>query len=75
MLALTLEGLMDSGKIRRMDPEIAARALMGTVQFYFLTTDLLGGNPVKPEEEDMIISGLVSVLLDGLKNEQGSVQT
>lgn len=62
--------LMDAGKLRRTDPEIAARILMGAVQFYFLTTDMLGDTVPKPEEEDRIIRGLVSTFLDGMRARQ-----
>ena len=71
LVATMLQGLMDAGRVRRMDPEIAARALMGTVQFYFLTTDLMGDGAPKPEEEDRVIRGLVSIFLDGMKPGQG----
>ena len=74
LVATMMARLMDAGKIRRTDPEIAARALMGTVQFYFLTTDMLGDGVPKSEEEERMIRGLVSIFLDGMKAGQGGVQ-
>ncbi len=71
MVASMMSGLMDAGTMRRMDPEVAARTLMGAVQFYFLTTDMLGGGAARPEDEERMISGLVSIFLDGVRVRQG----
>lgn len=70
-VAALMKGLMDAGKMRRMDPMIPARTLMGAVQFYFLTTEILGeGTPV-PQEDEKIIRGFVSIFLDGMRQEGG----
>ncbi|MBN1677438.1 MAG: TetR/AcrR family transcriptional regulator [Candidatus Thermoplasmatota archaeon] len=69
-VALFMKGLMDAGKIRRMDPEVAARGLMGAVQFYFLTTEILGGGTPRPDEEERFIRGFVSIFMNGMKAEQ-----
>jgi len=74
-LASVLSKLMDAGKIRRADPEIVARTWMGAVQFYFLTTDMLGDGVPKPEEEDRMIRGMVSTFLDGMRPGQGGGQS
>lgn len=66
-----MKDLMDAGKMRRMDPEIAARALMGAVQFHFMTTEIMGGGVPSPEEEERIIRGFVSIFVNGVKPEQG----
>jgi len=71
MVAGLMRGLMDAGKIRRMDPEVAARTLMGTVQFHFLTTEIMGGGNPGPEEEERMVRGLVSIFLDGMRIRQG----
>lgn len=63
--------LMDAGKLRRMDPETVARAWMGAVQFYFLTTDVLGEGTPTPTEDDRMIKGLVSAFLDGMRANHG----
>ena len=73
-LAGVMARLMDAGVIRRADPEIVARTLMGAVQFYFLTTDMLGDGPPKPEEEERIIKGMVSIFLEGVRPDQGGGQ-
>lgn len=74
LLTGVMAHLMDEKVIRRMDPEIVARSLMGAVQFYFLTTDVLGEGAKKPEEEDRIVRGMVSIFLDGVRPEQGGAE-
>lgn len=71
LVAALMKGLMDAGKIRRMDPEIAARTLMGAVQFHFLTTEIMGGGPPSPDEEERMVRGFVSIFLNGVKVEPG----
>ena len=70
LVSAMMSRLMDAGKLRRTDPEIAARVLMGAVQFYFLTTDMLGDSMSKPGEEDRMIRGLVSTFLEGMRVSQ-----
>ena len=65
-----VDAQMKAGRLRKVDPKIAARAIMGMVQFYFLTNDLLGDGGIDEEEEDRIIRGFVSIFLDGLRAEQ-----
>ncbi len=71
MVAALMRGLMDADKIRRMDPEIAARTLMGAVQFYFLTTEVMGGGSPGQEEEERMVRGFVSIFLNGMRTGQG----
>lgn len=70
-VASFMKRLMDEGKIRSMDPDVAARGLMGAVQFYFLTTEIMGGGTPKPDEEERVIRGFVSIFLNGMKVESG----
>jgi AcrR family transcriptional regulator len=69
-LASMLEGQMDAGRLRRMEPEVAARALIGMVQAYFLTTYLLQGSPDDPGRDRAFASGFVSIFLDGLRPDE-----
>jgi len=71
LVAKVMRDLMDAGKIRRMDPEIAARALMGAVQFHFMTTEIMGGGAPTHDEEERLVRGLVSIFLDGMRAEPG----
>jgi len=71
MVSGLMKRLMDAGKIRRMDPEVAARALMGAVQFHFMTTEIMGGKVLSPDDEERLVRGFVSIFLDGVRKEQG----
>ena len=69
-LASMLEHQMDEGRLRRMDPELAARALIGMVQGYFLSTYLLQGSEDDAERDERFARGFVSIFLDGLRPER-----
>jgi len=69
-LASNLKRQMDAGRLRRMEPELAARAIIGMVQAYFLTNYLMQGSPDDPEKDDRFVKGFVSIFLDGLRPEQ-----
>jgi len=69
-LATFLQSLMDAGKLRRTDPRIAARMIMGAMQAYFLTTDLLEAWKPSQAEEDRILRGFVDIFLNGTRVEQ-----
>lgn len=62
---------MDTGRIRRVDTEISARALMGMVQSYFITTYILEGRAPEQNEEDRFVRGFVGIFLDGMRAELG----
>ena len=62
-----IEMLIDSGKIRRMDAQVAARALVGMIQSYFLTVDLLAGRRPDSVEDERMLSGFVDIFLDGAR--------
>ncbi|HIH00602.1 TPA: TetR/AcrR family transcriptional regulator [Thermoplasmata archaeon] len=64
-----MAALTAADKIRRIEPEIAARGLMGMVQSYFLTRYLLAGDDPGPEEDKRMISGFVDVFLNGVRVE------
>lgn len=60
-----LERRMDRGTLRRMDSEVLARALVGSLHHYCMTRILLeeSGQPVIPE--GMFVRGLVDLFLNG----------
>jgi AcrR family transcriptional regulator len=62
---------MDAGRLRRMDPEVPARVLMGMVQSYFINNDVLEGKKPDPVKEEKLIRGFVSVFLDGARADAG----
>lgn len=69
-LASNLKRQMDAGRLRRMEPELAARAMIGMVQAYFLTNYLIQGSADDPERDDRFVRGFVSIFLDGLRPAQ-----
>ncbi len=71
MVSALMKSLMDAGKMRRMDPELAARTIMGMVQFQFMTCEIMGGGPPSPEEEERTVRGFVSIFLNGVRIEPG----
>lgn len=66
-LGTMLERQMDAGRLRRMEPELAARALIGMVQAYFLTTYLMQGSADDEERDERFVRGFVSIFLNGLR--------
>lgn len=70
-IASFLKRQMDDGRLRKMDPEVAARALMGMVQAYFLTNDILEDRRVDQAEDDRMVRGFVKIYLDGMRLESG----
>lgn len=70
-LASMLERQMEAGRLRQTDPELAARAIMGMVQAYFLTTYMLQEGQDDPARDERVVRGFVSIFLDGLRPAQG----
>lgn len=70
-LASMLDRQMDAGRLRRADPELAARAMMGMVQAYFLTTYMLQEGQDDPARDERVMRGFVSIFLDGLRPARG----
>ena len=64
-----MASLVAAGKMRDIDPEIAARGLIGMIQSYFLTRYLLAGRDPGPEEDRRMISGFVDIFLKGVGTE------
>ncbi|MCJ7561770.1 MAG: TetR/AcrR family transcriptional regulator [Thermoplasmata archaeon] len=62
--------LVEEGRIRKIRPEVAARALMGMVQGYFITRYMLGGDDPDPVEDETYIRGFASVFVDGVRLEE-----
>jgi AcrR family transcriptional regulator len=60
--ALGLEGSMESGEIRRLDPELLAYALMGVADFIGMRYSLWGQQPIS----DACFNDLISFLERGL---------
>jgi AcrR family transcriptional regulator len=63
-----LEGQMDEGKLRRIDAEVLARTLIGSVHHYSMTRTLMEADEVLIPE-GMFVRGLVDLLLNGALSE------
>ncbi|HUU07852.1 MAG TPA: TetR/AcrR family transcriptional regulator [Thermoplasmata archaeon] len=61
--------LIAAGKIREMDPHVAARSLIGMIQSYYMTRYLLADKEPGPGEEGRMIAGFVDIFLDGVRRE------
>jgi AcrR family transcriptional regulator len=61
--------LIAAGKIREMDPRVAARSLIGMIQSYYITRYLLAGEEPERKEEERMIAGFVDIFLDGVRCE------
>ncbi len=64
-----MEAQMDAGRLRRADPEVAARAWLGMIQSYFMARDLFGGSRSTGLDEEEVLRGFVSIFVDGMREE------
>jgi AcrR family transcriptional regulator len=64
-LASYFESQMQAGKLRHVDPEIIARAFVGSVHHYCMTRILSGDDAGSIIPESMFVRGLVDLVLDG----------
>lgn len=72
-LASYFERKMDEGKLRRMDPEVLARAFIGSVHHYCMTRILVEESDGAMIPEGMFVRGLVDLLLNGALPENDQV--
>lgn len=66
LLSEFMEAQMQAGRLRREDPEIAARAWLGMIQSYFMARDLFGGSRSKELDEDETLRGFVRIFINGM---------
>lgn len=64
-LAGYFERQMQSGKLRHIDPEVIARAFLGSMHHYCMTRILAGSDAGAIIPESMFVRGLVDLVLDG----------
>ncbi|NMB89913.1 MAG: TetR/AcrR family transcriptional regulator [Chloroflexi bacterium] len=64
-LAGYLRAQMDSGRLRKTDPELAAQAFLGMF-FAYALNNLLQGEAIAPHLEEEITAFFVSLFLDGM---------
>ena len=47
------------------DPEIAARMFSGSIVYYLIVQEIMGGKDVMPLERDRMVDGLIDLMLTG----------
>lgn len=65
-LSHQLSMLMERGKLKVTDPDIAARAWMGMVQSHYLFNYMLGSGNISSAEEERIIRGMARIFVHGV---------
>ena len=61
-----LQVQMDAGRLRKSDARVSAMVLMGSVQFYFMSTYVMGNEIPGGTDEDRTIRGIVELFLNGM---------
>jgi AcrR family transcriptional regulator len=64
-LAGQMRYLIEEGRLRQVDPYLAARLWMGTVQSHFLMHHLIGRGGIDPEAEDRMLRGWADIFVNG----------
>lgn len=74
-LANLLQDGIDAGEFRKIDPLIAARALVGMFQIFGVSQGLLGGRRIFPLSDARVIRTVTDIFLNGLmKSRQPRVE-
>jgi AcrR family transcriptional regulator len=69
-LAGGLQSLMDRGRLRSIDPYVAAKSWIGMVQSHYLTYYLVGQGNIDPAEEERLLRGMVDIFINGAGNRE-----
>jgi AcrR family transcriptional regulator len=67
-LASYIQRRMDDGAFRRMDPNLAARAILGMFVAYIQVQEIFGQKKVKTFERNEVVKTFVSIFLAGMKS-------
>ena len=67
-LASYIERRMDDGAFRRMDPNLAARAILGMFVAYIQMQEIFGRKKEKRFERNEVVKTFVSIFLAGMKS-------
>jgi hypothetical protein len=67
-LASYIQRRMDDGVFRRMDPNLAARAILGMFVAYIQMQEIFGQKKVKTFERNEVVKTFVSIFLAGMKS-------
>ena len=64
-LAAQMSIMIEDGRLRAVDPYVAARSWMGTVQSHFLQNYMLGSGDLDPDAEDRLLRGWADIFVNG----------
>ena len=67
-LASYIQRRMDDGAFRRMDPNLAARAILGMFVTYIQMQEIFGQKKVKTFDRNEVVKTFVSIFLAGMKS-------
>jgi len=67
-LASYIQRRMDDGVFRRMDPKLAARAILGMFVAYIQMQEIFGQKKIKAFERNEVVKTFVSIFLAGMKS-------
>jgi AcrR family transcriptional regulator len=67
-LAAYIQRRMDDGVFRRMDPNLAARAILGMFVAYIQMQEIFGQKKIKTFERNEVVKTFVSIFLTGMKS-------
>ncbi|MHC1679951.1 MAG: TetR/AcrR family transcriptional regulator [Methanomassiliicoccales archaeon] len=60
-----MQMMIDDGRLRAVDPFVAARSWMGTVQSHFLLNYLIGPGNLDPDAEERLMRGWADIFVNG----------
>ncbi len=64
-LAAQMDIMIEDGRLREVDPYVAARSWMGTIQSHFLLNYLLGAGTLDPDAEERLLRGWADIFVKG----------
>jgi AcrR family transcriptional regulator len=67
-LAAYIQRRMDDGEFRRMDPNLAARAILGMFVAYIQMQEIFGQKKIKMFDRNEVVKTFVSIFLAGMKS-------
>jgi AcrR family transcriptional regulator len=65
-LTSIFQDLMGNGRMKDMDPMVAARAWIGLVQSHYLFNYLVGPGTMDDQEEERILRGMADIFVNGI---------
>lgn len=71
--AALLEGRMEQGAFRRLDPNITARCLLGMFFIFTLTQEVFGARRVTPMDSAAIVDTIIDIFFHGVSAQGGAV--